>query len=346
MSVIDTSGWGDFQIGSLFTAIGRATRRTINSYADGNVPYVTNSAFNNGISGYLDPKSQTDIEPGRCISVNTVDGHAFWQERDFLANSSGNGLLMLRNNDLNRDRALFICAAITAALDASFTVMLTMNTIREVVIRLPITPACDPDWDYMEQTMRKVMDQQESDLNELSYLAELEQKAIRSSTWGEFSIDDVFEVVKGTRLTKGHMRPGAIRHIGASQFDNGVTAMISNDEAVHPGNLITVCYDGPVGTAFYQPEQFWATDAVNVLYPRFDLNETIGLFLAPVIQEAGSAFNYGQKWGAELMRSTPIRLPITSSGDPDWDYMEQTMKNVITERQATLDSLQVLVSGV
>lgn len=43
MSTIDTSTWGEFRIGDLFPVIERATRRTINSYSAGDVPYVTGS---------------------------------------------------------------------------------------------------------------------------------------------------------------------------------------------------------------------------------------------------------------------------------------------------------------
>jgi hypothetical protein len=168
-------------------------------------------------------------------------------------------------------------------------------------------------------------------------------KAIDTSAWGKFLIKDIFDVVKGSRLTKGDMRDGDIKHIGASQFDNGVTAMIANDESLHPGNLLTVCYDGPVGTTFYQPERFWATDAVNVLYPKFALNEALGLFLAPVIREAGSSFDYGQKWGMEAMKATSLRLPVTSTGDPDWDHMETLMRAVMAEREQALDALTTLL---
>lgn len=168
---IDTSSWGEFRVGSLFPEVERATRRTVNSYAEGDVPYVTNSTFNNGITGYLEPKSSTDIERGRCISINTVDGCAFWQEQDFLANSSGNGLLMLRSDDLNQTRALFVCTAITVALDASYAVMITKDTVQDVAIRLPATPAGDPDWDYMEQTMLGTLTEREAALDSLQALA-------------------------------------------------------------------------------------------------------------------------------------------------------------------------------
>jgi len=167
---IDVSEWGEFIIEDLFDKIERATRRTVNSYNEGAVPYVTNSAFNNGITGYLEPKSGDDIEIGQCITVNTVDGSAFWQENDFLANSSGNGLLMLRREGLNADTALFLCAALNAALEPTFTMMLTTKVVRETKIRLPQTNEGEPDWATIQNIMKAVLHRQASDLDALGTL--------------------------------------------------------------------------------------------------------------------------------------------------------------------------------
>ena len=166
--IIDTTKWGEFVVGELFESIERATRRTINSYVEGNVPYVTNSACNNGISNYIEPKSENDIEHGQCITVNTVDGSAFWQESNFLANSSGNGLIMLRHKKLNTENALFVCAALSAVLDPTYAVMLTTDTVRNQRVQLPITPTGEPNWDYMEQAMRQRIAQKETTLGTLA----------------------------------------------------------------------------------------------------------------------------------------------------------------------------------
>ena len=167
MNEIDVSAWAEFRIGAIFPVIERAKRRTVNDYAPGGTPYVTNSAANNGVSGYLQPKSSSDIETGRCITVNTVDGSAFWQEKNFLANSSGNGLLMLRNADMNELRALFVCAVITSTLEAGFRVMLTTDVVRDAKIVLPVTSAGEPDWRLMEEMMRSVMEDRERALDAL-----------------------------------------------------------------------------------------------------------------------------------------------------------------------------------
>lgn len=165
---INTSSWAEFRVGDLFDPIVRAKRRTITSYLEGKTPYVTNSAFNNGVSGYLEPKGSDDIERGQCITVNTVDGSAFWQEDDFLANSSGNGLLMLRRKGLNAHRALFLCAAISAAISPSFTVMLVKDVIEDARIKLPVVTDGSPDWAYMEKNMKRILELQRHNLDALA----------------------------------------------------------------------------------------------------------------------------------------------------------------------------------
>lgn len=95
---------------------------------------------------------------------------------------------------------------------------------------------------------------------------------IDASKWEPFPIGTLFTIVKGTRLTKANMRDGDINFIRASAINNGITAHISNDEHIHLKNTITITYNGSVGEAFYQDAPFWASDDVNVLYPRFTLN--------------------------------------------------------------------------
>lgn len=110
---------------------------------------------------------------------------------------------------------------------------------------------------------------------------------IDTSKWMAFPINTLFDVAKGTRLTKADMRDGEINFIGASAVNNGITAHISNNERIHPANTITITYNGSVGEAFYQDQPFWASDDVNVLYPKFAMNKYIAFFIIPVLKKAG-----------------------------------------------------------
>lgn len=150
-----------------------------------------------------------------------------------------------------------------------------------------------------------------------------------TSLWKEFRIggeQGLFKVVKGKRLTKAKMYSGTTNFIGSSAENNGVTNHISNHDNIHHGNLITVAYNGSVGETFYQEEEFIASDDVNVLYPNFEMNKYIALFLCPIIRSVGKKYVFINKWKKEDMERDCIKLPVDIRGNPDWKYMEDYMK--------------------
>lgn len=143
-----------------------------------------------------------------------------------------------------------------------------------------------------------------------------------------FTLDELFNIKKGKRLTKENMRPGETPFVGSTELDNGVTAYI-DEEPIHQKNTISVTYNGSVAEAFYQPKDFWASDDVNVLYPKnFSLNPYIGLFLCSIIRKEKYRYNYGRKWHLERMRESKIKLPVGNDGHPDWQFMEDYIKSL------------------
>ncbi|MDR0872317.1 MAG: restriction endonuclease subunit S [Prevotellaceae bacterium] len=145
--------------------------------------------------------------------------------------------------------------------------------------------------------------------------------------WQYFRLDKIFTIKKGKRLTKADMIDGNINYIGATDSNNGITAKISNDKYIHPANIITVSYNGSVAEAFYQNKPFWATDDVNVLYPKFTLTPNIAMFLCTIIYKEKYRFNYGRKWKQEIMQKSQIKLPINDTQNPDWQWIENYVKN-------------------
>ncbi len=146
------------------------------------------------------------------------------------------------------------------------------------------------------------------------------------SDWGEFRLGDLFEVRKGKRLTKEDQTEGATPYVGAIDSNNGVSNCIGQ-EAIHDGGTISLSYNGSVGEAFFQPNPFWATDDVNVLYPKAGtvLNQQTGLFVCTILRQERYRYSYGRKWVLESMEDTILQLPKTSSCTPDWQAMSDFM---------------------
>ncbi|MCC8175096.1 MAG: restriction endonuclease subunit S [Bacteroidales bacterium] len=168
-------------------------------------------------------------------------------------------------------------------------------------------------------------------------------KQIDTSQWKDIPISSLFNIVKGTRLTKFDMKDGDIPFIGASANNNGVTAYISNYAVLHPANTITVTYNGSVGEAFYQEKPFAASDDVNVLYPHFPLTKNIAMFLIPVLKATGKQYEFIDKWRIDLMRRDTIKLPVTPAGTPDWEFMEDFIQSMADRAKQHLQNLSHLI---
>jgi type I restriction enzyme M protein len=145
--------------------------------------------------------------------------------------------------------------------------------------------------------------------------------------WKWFKLEEIFVIKKGKRLTKANMIEGKVPFIGSIDNNNGCREFIGQ-KPIHLGNTITVNYNGSVAEAFYQPKPFWASDDVNVLYPKFIMNEYSAIFIVSLIKLEKYRFNYGRKWHLERMRISEIKLPIDESNLPDYEFMENYIKTL------------------
>ena len=286
----------------------------------GTIPYVTASEKNNGVLTYISCVPEW-MERGECIMIGGKTLTFTYQESDFCSNDSHNIALYAKHESyVNQRIYLFLIVALRAALYQKYSWGDSISMKRIIVdeVYLPVTASGQPDLDYMDSYMQHVMNEATASLAKLA-LADDTKTMVDIHEWADFKIGELFEVTKGT-------------------------TSIANDEHLHPANTLTVCYNGSVGETFYQDEQFWASDDVNVLYPKFSMTENIGLFIAPLIRSIGQRYAFVDKWRMEIMRNDVIKLPVTSSCQPDWDYMDSYMASVFSDSEEALRHLTSTLS--
>jgi hypothetical protein len=148
------------------------------------------------------------------------------------------------------------------------------------------------------------------------------------SSWRPFTLEALFTIKKGRRVTAAQRDPGTTRFIGASEYNNGITDHCDLDP-IFEAHCLTVPYNGnSVGVAFYQDKPFFASDDVQVLIPRTTVSRWSLLFVAAMIRFERSRFSYGYKWNMGRMRTTELRLPAGPDGEPDWAAMEALMRDL------------------
>lgn len=349
MSKIDTSGWRIFRVEELFETekMGRKIQVPTGSWIasknlmPGSTPRITVSGVSNGITGYYKDVDDANYRVYKnFISVSFL-GTVFYQASRASLDMKVHCLKPL-NIELNERVASFLVTMIKVALGSiEYSDQISSTVLPSLELMLPVDASGEPNWAYMDEYMSAVMGESGASLENMGKV-EKEFHPANASDWRQFSIGSLFEIEKGTRLTRAAMIEGDTPFIGATLENNGITARIGNTGHIHPGGLMTVAYNGQkaTGKAFYQPISFWASDDVNVLYPKFSLTENIALFLAPLFWEAGRPYSFGDKWGKDVMESDYLTLPANASGEPDWDYMDKNMRTIMESAKSDLAAMQ------
>ena len=166
--LIDVSEWGEFRVGDLFD-VSRPIARSSQKYEKGDMAFVASGCFNNGVTDYLEPKDENDYDEGNCLTVSPVDGYTFYQKDRFLGRGgAGSSIIILRNNMLNELRGKYLSTVIRFACKAwDYANMGNKDKLADTMISLPIDANGEPDWQYMEDYMKVVMDKSEQIISDL-----------------------------------------------------------------------------------------------------------------------------------------------------------------------------------
>lgn len=167
------------------------------------------------------------------------------------------------------------------------------------------------------------------------------------SEWGEFRVGDLFEIhpTKAYKMSNHELMDDGMSPVVAnSSYNNGIGGM-STQKTTEEGNMITFSDTVDANTIFYQESPFVGYAHVQGLYPIGEYKDKwekyqLLFFVSSFRKKALSiGFDYGNKFRRDIAVNLLIKLPITSSGEPDWEYMENYIKTVEIKASQTLDHL-------
>lgn len=292
------------------------------SHSSNAIDFISRNSNNNGLVAKV--AKYNDIEPYQAGLITVTMGGSyllasFVQQHQFY---TAQNIKVLRPLEpMNLEMKLMYCAAIQKNRFRYHSHAREANsTFNDLMVPSRIE-------------MQKMMDNMKCNVTKVE--KDIKGKPLSSrivlrdtKKWEYRTLESLFNIKKGKRLTSADQIEGVIPYIGAIDSNNGLSAYIGNNEHLHEGNTITVSYNGSIGQAYYQPVKFWATDDVNVLYPKFNMNVYTAMFLITLIEKEKYRFCYGRKWQASIMKETTIRLPIANNGEPDWPYIESYIKGL------------------
>ena len=359
----------EFKVGDLFDC---STTKSYNpnqgNLPNGDTPYVTRSAFNNGISGYFTDESEVYMNSGNCITIGAEGGIAFYQPDDFIA---GIKVYTLRHERMNSEIGMYLCGALNIHSQIySYTNARILDKIKNELIQLPVKPGTDEssyteddiDWDYMESYIHEL---EESYIHELdAYLKETglddytltddEQALLESEPmFREFNVGELFDcnTTKAFYPTKENLPDGKTPYISRTTANNGVSGFYDDihDKFTIHHQCITV--GAETGIAFWQEKPFIPGVKVYTITHK-QLNSKNALFITTLLNK--SANNYGFTYLRTLkkIKAEIIQLPVKpgtdevnyTEDDIDWDYMESYIR--VMEKQVIADVVDYKESAI
>ena len=257
------------------------------------IAFVSRTAQNNGVSAYVEPVTGVTPYPAGAITVALGGsiGSTFLQKQPFYTGQ--NVSVLLPKTPMSDAAKLFITCIIMTECSYRFVAFgreLNKHIKHDFTIKLPQTASGTPDWQAMSDFMAELEKKEDQGKGTLADALKTKNaeaaNPVSTGDWGEFRVEELFVVKKGKRLTREAQTDGETPYVGAIDSNNGVSNHIGQ-QAKHKGGTISLSYNGSVGEAFYQPEPFWATDDVNVLYPklRTRLNQWTALFICTILRQ-------------------------------------------------------------
>lgn len=327
---LNVDSWSKYKVSDIFNFFINGKGLTEQEIKDnpGKLVAVQSSSENNASMGFIDEiyckemKYKIISQPCLTVARSGSAGFVSFQPRGCVVGDSAKALI-INKKDANEYHYLFLRTILMSSMyKYTYGRKVKAEQYMNMEIALPTKTDGEPDWNFMEHYIKSLHHKPICTVvnKSISY-------NLAISKWGEYKLEDLFDIKKGNRLTKADIIEGNDNFLGAISNNNGVRQKIVADR-LWEGNCITVNYNESVGEAFYQTEPFWASDDVNILYSQefWNLNQYTAMFIVTVIKANKYRFGYGRKWTLEKMKDTIIKLPRKKDGTPHFEYMEQYIR--------------------
>lgn len=327
--------WKEFVFEQLFdidsTSSGIDRNKLINK--KGQIPYLTRSEKDNGLDSFICEQSDKyKTDDANVITIGLDTQTVFYQPNKFY---TGQNVQVLKCEHLNKGNAQFLIPLIKRQME-KFNWGgngATLTRLRRSKLLLPVTKKGEPDFEFMETFMKQKEQEkfQEYDNYISNRIKELKDfktvEPIEEKEWAEFFIADVSEILSGRDIYASERIKGNTPYISATANNNGIGHFVGNDNPTKESGCLSVNRNGSVGYSFYHPYQALFGNDCRKLRLK-NPSKHVGIFISQQITRQRGKYGYGYKMGTARLKRQKIMLPINDQNEPDYDYMENYMKQL------------------
>ncbi|MBD9219705.1 MAG: hypothetical protein EGQ35_05220 [Clostridiales bacterium] len=169
-----------------------------------------------------------------------------------------------------------------------------------------------------------------------------------TTEWKRFNLYDnfLFSIDAGNKFDKSKMSVAnpEIDFVSRSNNNNGISCVVDKIDGVEPykAGSMTIALGGEyLGSCFIQENDFYTSQNVDVLIPKWDMPDYVKRYISFVIFKESRMYYkaFEDELNRHMTTDFSILLPIDDAGTPDWTYMEEYMKSIEEKAQKRIDVL-------
>lgn len=351
--------YSEFRLGDIIPPI-KIKKYAKKPVSIGDVPFISCQTTNNGIASYCGEKPEVE----NCITVSTNGNcfDCFYHDYPIIPSSDVEVLYKKGVTD-DREIALYLCGVLAPFTKLySYSNKPKNGKVFDTVISLPVIPSSDPshtytpadiDWQYMRDRITELerdriteldaylkatglddyeLTEEDKKILSLSKKSASDEDRAADGDCGirkkEFRIEDLFDVLHQTyKASKLEFCPdGDTPAYSSDTRNNGCLGYVKHEpEFIVDKNTPTyVVFGDHTRTRNIVHTSFVGMDNVKILKPKIKLTNNQLLYVLTVWGKAIPSLGYARHWSVAY--PAKFSLPVTSSGEPDWDYMEKYIR--------------------
>lgn len=195
--------------------------------------------------------------------------------------------------------------------------------------------------DYLTFEFLMIMNNKDFLFNTEEYLniENIKIENLQEKKWKEFIIGEVFNVLNSKPYHKKDLKisnsyKNSIPYVSRTNRNNGVEEIIQKEDNFKINKKNTIAFGAENATFFLQPFEYITGNKIYTINHK-QINKFNGLFIQQALNTSikDCGFSYGQGLTGTRAKRRNVLLPINKKGDPDFEYMEQYIKNLIIKKQ-------------
>ncbi len=320
--------WKEFFFTDIFKEVKRGKRLTKANQKEGDIPYVSSTALNNGIDNFIsNNKGVRKYKNNLSIANSGSVGSCFYHKYEYIA-SDHITTLTCKNADENIYKFM---STIVIRLESKYSFNREINDTRisrEKLI-LPIDKDGNPHWEYMSKFIQNLEVKSIKNIVQYIYIyiqikGKLKEYNLKNINWKEYFIEEICNIYSGKDIYERERIEGQTPYVTSTANNNGIGYFVSNTNETLDEHVISVNRNGSVGYSFYHNYKALFGNDTRKLKLKYQ-NEFVGKFISFMLLQQKEKYGYGYKMGTARLKRQKIMLPSNINGDPNYDFMKKYM---------------------